>query len=169
MLRQLIAVVLGSLLAIAAPLIYAEDAGLTLPAIKVVTDCGECKVGNSVIDMIMASYAETAKQKGAAVNLDDVMTITITAYSERTRAASLLLGWFSGKDMIVANYTFHDKNYRVEEGTRSAYLGIDTVAKFIGKRFVRNMLTTLTSKGKLTPGIVNEGEKANPGGEPNKE
>lgn len=165
MFRKFIAAALGLLLAMVSPIIYAEDTGQTLPAIKIVTDCGECKVGNSVIDIAMAAYVETAKKLGAAVNSDEVMTVTIKEYSERTKAESLLLGWFSGKDKIVVSYTFHDKNYRFAEVSRSSYFGIETVAKYTGQRITRNLLATLVSKGKVTPGAVNDNEKTNPSGE----
>lgn len=165
MFREFIAAVLGCLLSIVAPTIFAEDTGQTLPAIKIVTDCGECKVGNNVIETILASYAETAKKLGAMVSADEEMTVTIKEYNERTKAASLLLGWFSGKDVIVADCTFHDKYYRVKDISTSSYVGIETVAKVVGKRLVRNLLTTLASKGKVTPGVVNDVEKASAGGE----
>lgn len=165
MFREFSAVALGCLLSMVAPTTFAEDTGYTLPAIKVVTDCGECKVGNNVIEIISASYAETAKKLGATVSADEEMTVTIKEYNERTKAASLLLGWFSGKDVIVADCTFHDKHYRVKDISTSSYFGIESVAKVVGKRLVRNLLATLVSNGKVTPGVVNDGEIANPVGE----
>lgn len=106
----------------------------SLPKLNIVTDCGECAVGDNVKADIEKAYAEQAQKAGLPINTEETAQFRITEYAERSGSARILFGRMAGKDRIKANLNYKDVQHEVEDTARSAMNGIGAVAAEVGKQ-----------------------------------
>jgi len=104
-----------------------------VPALKVLTECGVCRVRASVPARIAEGYASAAAERRAKVAPGEEVTVSILEYSERDDAARFFLGILSGKDEIKALVSFQGNRFIVEDYYVNAWLGIDQLATRIGE------------------------------------
>ncbi len=108
-----------------------------VPALKVVTDCGDCQVRPEVLAIIEQGYTAAAVKAGVAVVKTREATLTIKSYNDRgygIRAVAFLIGplGFALKDEIKANLSVNGKELPVEDNYRNPFSGMDTLAEKIG-------------------------------------
>ena len=112
----------------------AESAALReVPGLKVLTECGVCRVRASVPARIAEGYASAAAERRAKVAAGEEVTVSILEYSERDDAARFFFGALSGKDEIKALVSFQGNRFIVEDYYMNAWLGIDQLATRIGE------------------------------------
>lgn len=102
------------------------------PNLKIVIDCGTCRVRENVSALIVEGYREAAGKSGVSISSTSEATVTIQEYSDRNDAARVLAGAFAGKDEIRTVVTYQDRKFGVEDYYRNAWLGIESLAKKIG-------------------------------------
>jgi hypothetical protein len=103
------------------------------PTLKLVKDCGDCNVDPTVPDLIAQAYSSKVKDLGGSIDPAEEVKVTIKQYVERAPAQRLLMGVFSGSDLIVADVEFRGVKYSARQGTRSSYFGMDWVAPRVGR------------------------------------
>lgn len=119
--------------AVAAAPEQALIAAKTVPALKVVIDCGTCQVGESIRGAVIGSYLDTAKKSGYAIDEAQSAEFKISDFSERSAAGRVIFGVFAGADNIKGTVSYDGKTFGVEDTARSAVFGIDAVAKNVGE------------------------------------
>jgi hypothetical protein len=105
-----------------------------VPTLKVVVDCGGCKVKSDLKALVAEGYNGAASQAGAKVLPSKVATLTIKEYVARDDSARFWAGAFAGKDEIKAVLSYQGKQFPVEDYARMAFKGIDNVAKNVGEK-----------------------------------
>jgi hypothetical protein len=110
-----------------------------VPSLKVVTECGSCKVRPSVPGLIVEGYRNAAAKSGAKLVPGKEATLTIREYSARDDGARFVVGAFAGKDEIKATVNFQGKQFMVEDYYYTAWLGIEALARKIGEMTFERM------------------------------
>jgi hypothetical protein len=110
-----------------------------VPSLKVVTECGTCKVRPSVPGLIVEGYTNAAAKSGAKLVPGKEATLTIREYSARDDGARFVVGAFAGKDEIKASVNFQGKQFMVEDYYYTAWLGIEALARKIGEMTFERM------------------------------
>jgi len=110
-----------------------------VPGLKVVIDCGACKVRDNVPALIGAGYKEAAAGSGVQVAATPEAIVTIKEYAARSDGARFFAGAFAGKDLIRADVAYQEKKFTVTDYYRNAWLGIESLAKKIGGMIFEKM------------------------------
>lgn len=111
----------------------AAPAAKTIPALKVVPDCGACQIGESVRGALVGSYLDTAKKSGYTITEEQTAVLKISDYSERSAAGRAIFGVFAGTDNIKGTLSYEGQSFGVEDTARSAIFGIEAVARNVGE------------------------------------
>ena len=95
--------------------------------LTVVTDCGDCKVDDVIIQLLKDTYIK----KASATALP--LTYTIKEYQSRTTGARIAFGALAGKDKIKGTAIYEGGSKEVGDSAITIVCGTECVAKNVGE------------------------------------
>jgi len=112
-----------------------------MPTLKIVIDCGPCRVRPDVPAIIVESYIDAVQwldAKTAAASPPAI--VSIRKYSERSDRQRLLAGASPVKDEIQAVVTYGDKEFTVQDYYSSAVFDIGILAEKVGEKIFEGLV-----------------------------
>lgn len=115
----------------------------TVPRLKVVADCGDCKLSNATKMLIKSSYIELAKTNDVIINNDKEVVFKVTSIFGRNSFLRGTFGVLSGADIIRGKFEGDTKV--IGEYSVSHEMGIDEITQSLGEDCLK---TTITNNSK---------------------
>jgi hypothetical protein len=120
----------------------------TVPRLKVVSDCGECKLSNATRMLMTSAYVDLAKQNNVTINQDEQVIFKITSIAGRNSFLRGTLGVLSGADYIRGHFENEEKI--IGEYSVSHEMGLDEITQSLGedvlKEIIKKNVNTNNSK-----------------------
>lgn len=110
----------------------------TVPRLKVVADCGDCKLSNATKMLIRSSYAELAKTNDVSIDQDKEVTFKVTSINARNNFMRGTFGVLSGADYIRGKFEGDEKV--IGEHSVSHEMGLDEITQNLGEDLLKEMI-----------------------------
>jgi hypothetical protein len=107
----------------------------TVPRLKVVADCGDCKISNASKMLMVSSYSDMAEKNQISINQNEVIVFNITSMWSRPSFIRGALGALSGADVIRGHFENDDKT--IGEYSISHEMGIDEITQKLGENLLK--------------------------------
>jgi hypothetical protein len=120
----------------------------TVPRLKVVADCGDCKISNATKMLLVSSYIEMAEKNQISINQNEVIVFNITSMWTRPSFIRGTLGALSGADLISGHFENDDKT--VGEYSISHEMGIDEITQKLGETLLKSLIAKNIQKLEAT-------------------
>ena len=131
--------VLGAMAATAA-IAQEGQAAKTVPKLNIVWDCGECKVNDKVIPLLLESYAAEAAQRGRTVSETEAVDAKIHDYRQRNPGARVMLGIMAGKDRLGLKMTYNGEEIVVTDYSANAVEGMNALCESVAKKAYKQLV-----------------------------
>jgi hypothetical protein len=106
-----------------------------VPRLKVVANCGDCKISNATKMLMVSSYSDMAEKNQISINQNEVVVFNITSMWTRPSFIRGALGALSGADVIRGHFENDDKT--VGEYSISHEMGIDEITQKLGENLLK--------------------------------
>lgn len=106
-----------------------------VPRLKVIADCGDCRLSNATKMLITSSYDDFAKNNDVTINQDEVTVFKVTSIFGRNSFLRGALGLLSGADIIKGN--FEGDTQVISEYSVSHEMGIDEITQKLGESILK--------------------------------
>jgi hypothetical protein len=103
----------------------------TVPRLKVIPDCGYCKLSNATRMLMTSAYNELAKANDVTIDQDTQAVFKITTITSRNSFLRGTLGILSGADYIRGQ--FENDTKTIGEYSISHEMGIDEITQSLGE------------------------------------
>lgn len=120
----------------------------SIPRLKVIADCGDCKISNATKMLMVSSYNDMAEKNNLTINQDELVTFKITYMWARPSFIRGALGLLSGADVIRGSFEGDTKV--VGEYSISHEMGIDEITQKLGENLVKEVMNKTIEKEAIT-------------------
>ena len=110
-----------------------------VPRLKVVSDCGDCRLSNATRMLMISAYDDLAKANDVTVNQDQPVIFKITSITSRNSVLRGTFGVLSGADVIRGH--FEGDTNTIGEYSISHEMGIDEITQSLGDDLLKIMVS----------------------------
>lgn len=103
------------------------------PKLSIRWNCGDCAVNDKVIPLIEESYAAEVVKNNQTISEDDVASVEITSYRQRSPGMRVMFGFMAGKDRISLKVTYKGKEFTAEDYSANAISGMNSLCASVAK------------------------------------
>lgn len=126
----------------------------SVPALRVLKACEDCKFGNALRLLVIAAYQQEAEKYGLAVDNSETTELSVTGAFARPSFLRGTFGVLAGADYITC--TLGDKTLR--EFSISHEMGIDGVASMLGERALQYVVQGMMEQKRADVGVTEVGD-----------
>lgn len=114
----------------------------TVPRLKVVSDCGDCKLSNATRMLMISAYNELAKVSDVSIDQDKQIIFKLTYLTSRNSFMRGTFGVLSGADIIRGQ--LENDTHTIGEYSISHEMGIDEITQSLGEDVLKAIVTKNT-------------------------